>query len=328
MVSLQPARWTRRRPTHISSQRLGVKVCKTCMKTCFCESLGLCLLARGSARKTNMAAQAKLMAALRKKESDDEAQELTPIEPTSDRDTLKMRKSSLRGVVSWEAALEKLDLNLKHDFAELTATVSKMFGNILSNPQEAKYRKIRYGNPNFTAKVWSMKGAPELFEVSGWKKDSVEAGFLVLVDTADVTLLQRALDSLTAQAAARAASEEKKRKLDAEAAKKARDARAQKAAEEANPAAYDAAVAGSSSAMVDEDEAMVEAVQEFMEAHPEIGPPGGVDDYAIERQVAGPGGTVVATVAASKGIQYYDLVAHMKRSEAGEWTVSKVEMEA
>ena len=114
-------------------------------------------------------AQAKLMAALKKNADDDDAPkpDLTPIVPTSDdRQAVKLRKTNLLGTVTWEQAIEKLQLNLKHDFAELAATVQKMFGNVLANPGEAKFRKVRYSNPNFGAKLWSLKGGPEIFEVS------------------------------------------------------------------------------------------------------------------------------------------------------------------
>ena len=164
--------------------------------------------------------------------------------------------------------------------------------------------------------------------MAGWKKDTIEAGFLVLPEGADLVLLQEAKDALTALTEERAASEEKKRKLDAEAAKKGREARAQKAAEEANLSAYDAAAA--SSMIVDEDEAMVAAIEDYVQGHPELcsNVPGGFDHFEIESQVAGPGGAIIASVAASSGTKYYDLEAHMKRSEGGQWSVSKVKVGA
>jgi len=84
-------------------------------------------------------------------------------------------------------------------------------------------------------------------------------------------------------------------------------------------------VAGASSMMVDEDEAMVEAIEGFMDAHPELQAGRALDSYAIERQVAGPSGTVIASVAASAGTAYYDYVAHMKRSADGVWSVQKID---
>ena len=274
--------------------------------------------------------QAKLMAALRKKAEDAEAPPppLAPIAPQPDRDTLKLRTSSLRGVTTWEEAMAKVAVSPKHDVAEMHATLTKMLGNVIANPSEPKYRKIRHSNPNFVAKVYSCSGAAEVLQLAGFKKDSIEDGFLVLPESADIALLQRALDALQAHAQERAASEEKKRKHDAEQARIAREARAQKAQEAQEPASYDAAVAASSSQMVDEDEAMIEAIEAYMAAHPESGkdPQSGrpFDAYDIERQVAGPGGLVVATVAASAGTSYTDLAVTMKRGDNGAWSVSKV----
>ena len=276
-----------------------------------------------------MSAQAKLMAALKKKRDDEDVPPppLAPIEPTADRDALKLRKSNLLGTVTWEAAAEKLELNNKHEFEGLSSTVHKMFGNVLSNPSEPKYRKIKIMNPNFQAKVYTCKGAPELFKMAGFKEVTEDGvAFLVLPEDSDLVQLQKGLDCLVAQAASRSESEEKKRKLDLEKAAKAREERAKKAQAEANPAAYDAAVAqcASSGAMVDEDEAMVDAISEWMANHPEIEAGRAFDAYDIERQVPGPGGVVVASVVASAGVKYFDLVAHMKRSGSGTWSVSKV----
>ena len=72
---------------------------------------------------------------------------------------------------------------------------------------------------------------------------------------------------------------------------------------------------------------MVEAVEAYMEAQPALKAGRALDSYAIERQVAGPGGAVVASVAASAGTSYYDYVAYMKRSVDGAWSVQKIEME-
>lgn len=211
----------------------------------------------------------------------------------------------------------------------LHTTLQKMYTNILNAPAEAKFRKINKSNPNFAAKVYSAKGAPELFQLVGFKEGSAEqAGFLVLPDSADLALLTRALDALAAHAASRLEKEERKRKLEAEAASQARAARADKAREAAAPAEYDAAVSGAASSqaaqMADEDEVMIEAIGSWFEANPAAANGHDFDDYAIERQVAGPGGSVVASVAASEGVKYFDYLATMKRSDGGAWTVSKI----
>ena len=77
--------------------------------------------------------------------------------------------------------------------------------------------------------------------------------------------------------------------------------------------------------MADEDEAMVDAISEWMASHPDVAAGHAFDAYDIERQVPGPGGSVIASVVASAGIQYHDYVAHMKRSPSGAWSVSKME---
>lgn len=99
------------------------------------------------------------MSALKKKPDDDDDAPRPPPPnlPPSDRDTLKLRKASLLGVTTWEELDERLAANMKGEFAEMKATVVKMFGNILANPAEPKYRKIRHGNPNFTASALPRK---------------------------------------------------------------------------------------------------------------------------------------------------------------------------
>ena len=125
--------------------------------------------------------QAKLAAALRKRPSDDDVP--PPLVPTRGPEEVKLRKSNLKGTTSWEQCLALLELNLKHEYDVCVETVTKMLTNITSNPSEPKFRKIRVSNPGFAAKVYSMKGAPELFTLVGFK-DTVEEGFLVLPDGA------------------------------------------------------------------------------------------------------------------------------------------------
>jgi len=125
--------------------------------------------------------QAKLATALRKRPSDDDVP--PPLVPTRGPEEVKLRKSNLKGTTSWEQCLALLELNLKHEYAVCVETVTKMLTNITSNPSEPKFRKIRVSNPGFAAKVYSLKGAPELFTLVGFK-DTVEEGFLVLPDGA------------------------------------------------------------------------------------------------------------------------------------------------
>mmetsp|Transcript_14181 Transcript_14181/g.28542 ORF Transcript_14181/g.28542 Transcript_14181/m.28542 type:complete len:276 (-) Transcript_14181:58-885(-) len=273
-----------------------------------------------------MSKSALLAKALRK--DDDDALRPPPPAPsesTSQQGLMKLRKSNLLGAVTWEDCISQLEQNGNNDYTECTKTITKMLSNVLTNPTEPKFRKIRSANPNFAAKVYSCSGAPAVFKLCGFK-DTIEEGFLVLPEAADLSLLQEALDQLAAHAASQSEAEaEKKRKLQ-EKETAARRERAQKAKEITEPAKYDEAVAGASQEIVQEDEAMVEAIETFVETHPEVAPPDSVlDAFEIERQVVGPGGTVIASVAASAGTRYFDYAAHMTRSAAGAWSVQKME---
>ena len=117
--------------------------------------------------------QAKLTAALRKRPSDDDVPPPPPLAPTRRPEEIKLRKSNLNGTTNWEQCLALLELNLLHEYAVCVETVTKMLTNITENPSEPKFRKIRASNPSFAAKVYSMKGAPELFTLAGFK-DTVE----------------------------------------------------------------------------------------------------------------------------------------------------------
>merc|ERR1712194_279248 len=158
--------------------------------------------------------------------------------------------------------------------------------------------------------------------------DNVEDGCIVLAADADLTLLQKGVDALAAQAASRAEAAERKRKEDeqkAKAAKKAREDK-QKQAEEAGK--FDAAVASISAAngnMAEEEDAQLEAIEAFMDANPDLKAGQVFDSYEIERQVAAAAGNVMVQFVASAGTSYHEYNAFMKRSDAGEWSVSKVD---
>lgn len=272
-----------------------------------------------------MSAAAKLSAALRKQADDSDVPPPPPLAPCDPgASQLKLKKSNLLGAVTWDDVANLLAFDGKHDFDEMAATATKMFLNVLANPAEPKYRKVRASNKNFDKKVYSCKGAPELFRLAGFRND-VEEGFLVLPEAAESSAVQRAVDALAAATAARGAAEEKKRNEEAAARKKARAERQRAKEEAAAPEQFDAAAAGAAGAMVDEDEAMVEAVEEHFERHPEVRLGRDLDNFEIERQVPGPKGSVVASVVASAGTKYFDYVAYMTRSQAGEWSVQKVE---
>lgn len=230
--------------------------------------------------------QAKLTAALRKRPSDDDDDvPPPPLVPTRRPEEIKLRKSNLNGTTSWEQCLALLELNLLHEYAVCVETLTKMLTNITANPSEPKFRRIRASNPSFAAKVYSMTGAPELFTLAGFK-DTVEEGFLVLPDGADLALVQRAIDSLAAQQAGRREEEEKQRQLRQRREREAREARLQKASDAAAPAQFDAAVAANASLMIDEEEAMVEAIEAWMDAHPALKAGRPLDAYAALRLMA------------------------------------------
>lgn len=273
-------------------------------------------------------ASARLAMALRKDDDDASPPAFPPSLPPADSTAIKLRKSSLIGVMTWEAMLEKLDLNSKHDYTTCVETILKMLANVLASPSDPKYRKIRVSNPNFVAKVLSAKGAPECFQLAGFT-ETIEAGFLVLPEGADLVNVQRALDALNSHAEGRAQAEEKKRKLELERAARAREERSRKARDERPSEIISemdmAMMAQHEHRVRDEDEAMVEAIESYFEEHPERRCGRALDSYSIERQVPGPGHSVVASVCASAGTSYFDYRATMTRGAGGAWAVLKVE---
>lgn len=205
-----------------------------CMYKVLCELSAVVAVPWGGSERKRRAptmASARLAMALRKDDDDASPPAFPPSLPPADSTAIKLRKSSLIGVMTWEAMLEKLDLNSKHDYTTCVETILKMLANELASPSDPKYRKIRVSNPNFVAKVLSAKGAPECFQLAGFT-ETIEAGFLVLPEGADLVNVQRALDALNSHAEGRAQAEEKKRKLELERAARAREERSRKARDE------------------------------------------------------------------------------------------------
>mmetsp|Transcript_18203 Transcript_18203/g.52713 ORF Transcript_18203/g.52713 Transcript_18203/m.52713 type:complete len:273 (+) Transcript_18203:36-854(+) len=264
----------------------------------------------------------RLAAALRKDDDTARAPPPSETEPASSSGVLKLRKSSLLGGVTWERCMELLELNGRHDYEACVATITKLLGNVLASPDEPKFRKIRTSNATFAAKVYSCKGAPELLALAGFD-DAPESGHLVLPAGADLAPLQHALDLLKAQAAGRTEAEEKKRKLLAEKEASARSARAQKQREAAAPAEYDAAVAAASQAAGEEEE-MIAAIEAYVGRNPVAVAGRELDAFEVERQVAGPGGSVVLYVVGSAGTQYFEYTVLMVKGDGG-WTVKSME---
>ncbi|KAH9784815.1 UBA domain-containing protein [Citrus sinensis] len=69
--------------------------------------------------------------------------------------------------------LRSLRRNHKEDDARVKRAFQTLLiyvGNIVKNPNEEKYRKIRLGNPLFQDRVGSMKGGIEFLELCGFEK--------------------------------------------------------------------------------------------------------------------------------------------------------------
>ncbi|XP_053559128.1 UBX domain-containing protein 6 isoform X2 [Bombina bombina] len=86
-----------------------------------------------------------------------------------------------------------------------TETISKYFDNIISNPDEEKYRKIKLSNKVFQERINSLEGANEFLEAVGFEKkmlpvpgQEVQEEFYMLSNIATETLdtLQKQRDVL------------------------------------------------------------------------------------------------------------------------------------
>ncbi|PON92541.1 Zinc finger, C2H2 domain containing protein [Trema orientale] len=91
--------------------------------------------------------------------------------------------------------LRSLKQNHKDDDAKVKKafqTLLTYIGNVVRNPEEEKFRKIRLSNPSFQERVGALKGGIEFLELCGFEK--IEGGeFLFLArDKVDVTVLHSA----------------------------------------------------------------------------------------------------------------------------------------
>ena len=55
----------------------------------------------------------------------------------------------------------------------------KMLENVVAQPAEPKFRKVRISNTGFSTKVWTTPGGKDVLLAVGWKTD-VEDGFVTL----------------------------------------------------------------------------------------------------------------------------------------------------
>ena len=89
------------------------------------------------------------------------------------------------------------------DFDAAKGTLDKLLANIVANPSEAKFRKIRTTNPKIGA-LLATRGVRAVLVGAGFLE---QGEFLVLPDEAPSTGAEAAIAALAAQAADRAAAE-------------------------------------------------------------------------------------------------------------------------
>jgi hypothetical protein len=82
--------------------------------------------------------------------------------------------------------------------SDAVALLSRYLTNILKNPDDAKYRRIRVGNERFAAAVWSSPAARSLLEAAGWETIEADDGMWTVLP-ADVA--PDAMEILLSQAA-------------------------------------------------------------------------------------------------------------------------------
>eukprot|EP00262_Sarcandra_glabra_P002400 TRINITY_DN12704_c0_g2_i1.p1 TRINITY_DN12704_c0_g2~~TRINITY_DN12704_c0_g2_i1.p1 ORF type:complete len:414 (+),score=92.37 TRINITY_DN12704_c0_g2_i1:125-1366(+) len=89
--------------------------------------------------------------------------------------------------------------SLKHNHKDDDAKVKKAFqtlltyvGNVVKNPDEEKFRKIRLNNPSFQERAGSLKGGIEFLELCGFQKIEGDEFLFLPRDKVDVALLHSA----------------------------------------------------------------------------------------------------------------------------------------
>ena len=105
------------------------------------------------------------------------------------------------------------------EFNDATSVLSKILGNIVANPTEAKYRKLRVSNAKIGAML-ATRGVRAILIGAGFVE---EGDFLVLPEATEVTGVESAIAGVAAQAEARAG---------ADASRKAEEAALRKAKED------------------------------------------------------------------------------------------------
>merc|ERR1712183_983242 len=82
-------------------------------------------------------------------------------------------------------------------------TLYKVVGNIVQNPDEEKYRKIRCSNKTFSEKVLPVKGTREFIKAIGFEEVEIDNDqnerdtfFMMKQDNLDIDKLKRAVKTL------------------------------------------------------------------------------------------------------------------------------------
>ncbi|KAG8048018.1 hypothetical protein GUJ93_ZPchr0008g12596 [Zizania palustris] len=91
--------------------------------------------------------------------------------------------------------LRNLKKNYKDDSARVTRafqTLLKIITNIVRNPEEEKFRRIRLSNPVFKGWVGSLQGGVEFLELCGFQKLRASGYLDMPRDKVDMTLLKAA----------------------------------------------------------------------------------------------------------------------------------------
>uniref|UniRef100_A0A0D9XA09 PUB domain-containing protein n=1 Tax=Leersia perrieri TaxID=77586 RepID=A0A0D9XA09_9ORYZ len=91
--------------------------------------------------------------------------------------------------------LRKLKKNYKDDTARVTRAFQillKIIANIVKNPEEEKFRRIRLNNPVFKERVGSLQGGVEFLELCGFMKLTISGYLVIPKDKINMALLNAA----------------------------------------------------------------------------------------------------------------------------------------
>jgi len=99
-------------------------------------------------------------------------------------------------------AIEALRQNPGSKFDETSGILCKLLGNILANPEDDKYRKIRLSNAKINAAIVQVPGAIDILLAVGFVEDD---GHLYISSTTALAAVQDALTQIQSVATQRAA---------------------------------------------------------------------------------------------------------------------------